>query len=112
MPAGGAKFYTVRSERKGGASKELYTRRRFDDLVALHENVKIKFRGCIIPPRPGKTILNSTLLRSHGDEFLMDRAAEMQAYLQQISCHKEIGDSEARPLLSSLFCLGWICLSD
>jgi hypothetical protein len=71
-------------------------RRRFNDLVALHETLKLTFRGSVIPFRPGKTIANSTVLRTHKDTFLKDRAYAIKCYLVKISSHPEIRVSAVR----------------
>lgn len=92
--SGGPNFYVVAAVDTGG--KRTSTRRRFNDLVALHEALKVSFRGCVIPFRPGKTFANSTVLRTHKDSFLKDRAYAIRCYLCKVVCHPEIKAAEVR----------------
>lgn len=71
-------------------------RRRFNDLVSLHEALKRTFRGCVLPFRPGKTGFNSTAVRVHRDAFLKDRAYATKCYLIKITHHPEIKSSPVR----------------
>lgn len=71
----------------------MVARRRFDDLVQLHEDLKKRFRGCVIPFRPGKTIANSSMLRTHSDNFLRARAYAIKCYLHKVVQHPEMKES-------------------
>lgn len=91
----GPNYYVVTAvcRASGGSS---HCRRRFADLVALHETLKRAYRGCIIPFRPGKTLSNSTALHAHGESFLRERAFAIKCYLAKIVRHPEIQDTEVR----------------
>lgn len=71
----------------------MVARRRFDDLVQLHEDLKKRFRGCVIPFRPGKTIANSSMLRTHSENFLRARAYAIKCYLHKVVQHPEMKES-------------------
>lgn len=94
VAAGGPNFYSISATTSQG--KHTAVRRRFNDLVALHENLKVTFRGCVIPFRPGKTAANSTNIRPHKDPFLRDRAYAIKCYLAKVAHHPEIKESTVR----------------
>lgn len=95
--AGGPNYYEITSVNRNGES--VVARRRFDDLVQLHEDFKIRFRGCVIPFRPGKTLANSSMLRTHSDNFLRARAYAIKCYLNKIAHHPEMKESTVMHLL-------------
>ena len=84
----GPNFYDVTSISAEG--QQVKARRRFDDLVQLHEDLKRRFRGCVIPFRPGKTKTNSTLIMNHGESFLKERAFGVKCYLNKIVQHPDM----------------------
>ena len=84
----GPNYYDVASVNAEGQS--VTARRRFDDLVQLHEDLKRRFRGCVIPFRPGKTKTNSTLIMNHGEGFLKERAFGVKCYLNKIVQHPDM----------------------
>lgn len=100
VAAGGPNFYTIAAVSQTGKHAE--ATRRFNDLVALHESLKVAYRGCVIPFRPGKTFANSTALRGHRGTFLRDRAYAIRCYLIKVTRHPDIKDSSVRPLPLSL----------
>lgn len=91
---GGPNYYEITCVDRKGAS--LVARRRFDDLVKLHEDLKKRFRGCVIPFRPGKTLANSSMLRTHSDNFLRARAYAIKCYLNKVVQHPELKESTVR----------------
>ena len=74
--------------------KPVATKRRFDDLVQLHEDLKRRFRGCVVPFRPGKTKTNSTVIMSHGEGFLKERAFAIKCYLNKVVQHPDMKSCE------------------
>ena len=95
VAAGGPNFYSISATTAAG--NHTAVRRRFNDLVALHETLKATFRGCVIPFRPGKTVANSTNIRQHREPFLRDRAYAIKCYLAKVAHHPEIKESTVRP---------------
>jgi hypothetical protein len=87
----GPNYYDVSSINAEG--KPVSAKRRFDDLVQLHEDLKSRFRGCVIPFRPGKTKTNSTVLMHHAESFLKERAFAVKCYLNKIVQHPEMKHS-------------------
>lgn len=102
VAAGGPNFYTITAVSQTGKHAE--AARRFNDLVALHENLKVSYRGCVIPFRPGKTFANSTALRNHKGSFLRDRAYAIRCYLIKVTRHPDIKDSPVCPPPPLCFC--------
>ena len=56
--------------------------------------VQAKFRGYFVPPRPEKNAVEGQRM---SDEFLKERRASLQKYLQKLAAHPVIGQSEVGP---------------
>ena len=65
--------------------KEVVVWRRFRDFVALDARLSALHRGYFIPPRPEKTVVSST-----GDNFIAERAIQLQHYLNRIASHSKL----------------------
>jgi len=79
-------------------------RRRFSHIVALEERMRGECAGAILPPRPDKhatrAIEEASTMQSA--EFAMQRAAEIQVYLNALVCHPLAGKSSSLKLFLAL----------
>lgn len=62
--------------------KDVVVWRRFRDFVGLADRLAVVHRGYFIPPRPEKTVVNST-----EDNFIQERALQLQQYLNKVAAH-------------------------
>mmetsp|Transcript_32311 Transcript_32311/g.49134 ORF Transcript_32311/g.49134 Transcript_32311/m.49134 type:complete len:732 (-) Transcript_32311:196-2391(-) len=79
-------------------------RRRFSHIVALEERMRCECAGAILSPRPDKhatrAIEEASTMQSA--EFAMQRAAEIQVYLNALVCHPHAGKSSSLKLFLAL----------
>ena len=73
---------TTRTTIPSYIQKEAIVWRRFRDFVGLADRLSVVHRGLFVPPRPEKTVVNST-----EDNFVQERATQLQQYLVKISTH-------------------------
>lgn len=76
---------TTRTNIASYIHKEVVVWRRFRDFVALDTRLNALHRGYFIPPRPEKTVVNST-----GDTFIQERTVQLQQYLNRIATHPKL----------------------
>lgn len=76
---------TTRTNIPSYIHKEVVVWRRFRDFVALDARLSALHRGYFIPPRPEKTVVNST-----GENFVQERAVQLQQYLNRIASHAHL----------------------
>ena len=76
---------TTRTNIASYIHKEVVVWRRFRDFVALDTRLNALHRGYFIPPRPEKTVVNST-----GDSFIQERTVQLQQYLNRIATHPKL----------------------
>ena len=76
---------TTRTNIPSYVHKEVVVWRRFRDFVALDERLSAIHRGYFIPPRPEKTVVSST-----GENFIQDRAVQLQHYLNRVASHSQL----------------------
>lgn len=71
-------------------------RRRFRHIVALEDRLRLSCLGCILPPRPEKhtTRALEEATTQQSAEFAMQRAKEMEAYLNSLAVHPVVGQSQ------------------
>jgi hypothetical protein len=55
--------------------------------------MQAKFRGYFVPPRPEKNAVEGQRM---SDNFVEERRASLQKYLQKLAAHPVIGPSEVR----------------
>lgn len=72
---------------------------------ALADLLKVTHRGYFIPPRPEKNPVEGQRAQQ---EFVEQRRAALQHYLEQLAAHPVISRSEVRLLVA---CMGllWLC---
>ncbi|CAL8464753.1 g4288 [Coccomyxa elongata] len=70
---------------------DVTVRRRFRDFVALADLLKATHRGYFIPPRPEKNPVEGQRAQQ---EFVEQRRAALQHYLEQLAAHPIISRSE------------------
>jgi len=76
---------TTRTDISSYIHKEVIVWRRFRDFVALDARLSAVHRGYFIPPRPEKTVVNST-----EDNFIQERAGQLQNYLNHLAAHPKL----------------------
>ncbi|KAJ0770453.1 putative sorting nexin Vps5-like, AH/BAR domain superfamily, PX domain superfamily [Helianthus annuus] len=67
-------------------------RRRFKEVVTLSERLAEAYRGFIIPPRPDKSVVEAQLM--HKQDFVEQRRNALEKYLQRLSHHPVIRQSD------------------
>jgi hypothetical protein len=81
-----------------------YTRRRFRHVVALEDRLRQMCPGSILPPRPEKhaarALEEASTLQSA--DFAMQRAKELEQYLNQLARHPVAGQSQVLRLFLGL----------
>jgi len=79
-------------------------RRRFRHIVALEDRLRQSCLGCILPPRPEKhaTRALEEATTQQSAEFAMQRAKEMEAYLNVLAVHPVAGQSQELRLFLGL----------
>lgn len=70
---------------------ESIVRRRFREFVALDQMLKGRFRGYFIPPRPEKNAVEGQRMK---EDFIEERRAALEKYLNRLAAHPDIGPSE------------------
>ncbi|EIE22906.1 hypothetical protein COCSUDRAFT_66447 [Coccomyxa subellipsoidea C-169] len=70
---------------------EVTVRRRFRDFVALADLLKVTHRGYFIPPRPEKNPVEGQRAQQ---DFVEQRRAALQHYLEQLAAHPALSRSE------------------
>ena len=70
---------------------EFCVRRRFRDVVALSERLSETCRGLFVPVRPDKSVV----LERQSEQFVEQRRAQLEKYLNQLAAHPAIRRSEA-----------------
>ena len=87
----------VRTDLPSYASKDVVTWRRFRDFVGLADRLAESHRGFFVPPRPEKTLVNST-----EEKFVNDRMTQLQSYLAKLCSHPTLRHaSELRLFLTA-----------
>lgn len=84
------KVVTV-SELSSYKNPEPVVRRRFREFVGLDQLLKARFRGYFIPPRPEKNAVEGQRMK---DDFIEERRAALEKYLNRLAAHPNIGPSE------------------
>ncbi|KAL3938872.1 MAG: hypothetical protein SGBAC_006295 [Bacillariaceae sp.] len=79
-------------------------RRRFRHIVALEDRLRQSCLGCILPPRPEKhaTRALEEATTQQSAEFAMQRANEMEQYLNALAVHPVVGQSQELRLFLGL----------
>ncbi|CAJ1955311.1 unnamed protein product [Cylindrotheca closterium] len=79
-------------------------RRRFRHIVALEDRLRQSCLGCILPPRPEKhaTRALEEATTQQSAEFAMQRANEMESYLNSLAVHPVAGQSQELRLFLGL----------
>jgi hypothetical protein len=79
-------------------------RRRFRHIVALEDRLRQSCPGCILPPRPEKhaTRALEEATTQQSAEFAMQRAKEMENYLNALAVHPVAGQAQELRLFLGL----------
>lgn len=79
-------------------------RRRFRHIVALEDRLRQSCLGCILPPRPEKhaTRALEEATAQQSADFAMQRAKEMESYLNALAVHPVAGQSQELRLFLGL----------
>eukprot|EP01018_Ginkgo_biloba_P028072 Gb_22447 [translate_table: standard] len=72
--------------------KEFSVRRRFRDVVTLADRLSESYRGCFIPPRPDKSIVESQVMQK--EDFIEQRRIAVEKYLGRLAAHPVIRKSK------------------
>ncbi|KAK1283389.1 Sorting nexin 2B [Acorus calamus] len=72
----------------GGSS----VRRRFRDVVALADRLAGSYRGCFVPARPDKGVVEGQVMQRQ--EFVEQRRSALERYLRRLAAHPAVGRSE------------------
>ena len=76
---------------------------------ALADLLKVTHRGYFIPPRPEKNPVEGQRAQQ---DFVEQRRAALQHYLEQLAAHPALSRSEVRQLQAKSLLQGWVCLAD
>ncbi|KAL3917551.1 MAG: hypothetical protein SGILL_004660, partial [Bacillariaceae sp.] len=81
-----------------------HVRRRFRHVVALEDRLRIACPGSILPPRPDKHVSRALEEAStqQSAEFAVQRAKELEQYLNQLARHPAAGQSQVLRLFLGL----------
>ncbi|KAF5795042.1 putative Phox domain, sorting nexin Vps5-like, AH/BAR domain superfamily, PX domain superfamily [Helianthus annuus] len=71
---------------------EFSVRRRFKDVVMLSDRLLKAYRGCFIPTRPDKGVVESQVMQKH--EFIEQRRVALEKYFKKLAAHPVIRHSE------------------
>ncbi|KAI7749874.1 hypothetical protein M8C21_019759 [Ambrosia artemisiifolia] len=71
---------------------EFSVRRRFKDVVRLSDRLLEGYRGCFIPTRPDKGVVERQVMQKH--EFVENRRVALEKYFKKLAAHPVIRDSE------------------
>jgi len=95
--------YQITSQLAGNQGTWL-VRRRFRHVVALEDRLRQACPGSIIPPRPEKHATRALEEAStqQSAEFAVQRAKELEQYLNHVACHPVAGHSQALRLFLGL----------
>mmetsp|Transcript_49129 Transcript_49129/g.54923 ORF Transcript_49129/g.54923 Transcript_49129/m.54923 type:complete len:703 (-) Transcript_49129:315-2423(-) len=95
--------YQITSHLAGNQGTWL-VRRRFRHVVALEDRLRQSCPGCIIPPRPDKHASRALEEAStqQSAEFAVQRAKELELYLNQVAKHPVAGQSQVMRLFLGL----------
>nr|GMD02131.1 sorting nexin 2B-like [Ipomoea batatas] len=83
---------TTRTNLPHFSGTEFSIRRRFRDVVTLSDRLSEAYRGFFIPVRPDKSVVESQVMQKH--EFVEQRRAALEKYLQRLAAHPVIRTSE------------------
>ncbi|KAK1271736.1 Sorting nexin 2B [Acorus gramineus] len=72
----------------GGSS----VRRRFRDVVALADRLAGSYRGCFVPARPDKGVVEGQVMQRQ--DFVEQRRSALERYLRRLAAHPAVGRSE------------------
>ncbi|PKA66887.1 Sorting nexin 2B [Apostasia shenzhenica] len=92
VPGGGSHVTYLINTRTRSAAAAYSVRRRFRDFVVLADRLAESYRGFFIPIRPDKNVVESQVMQKH--EFVEQRRADLEKYLQHLAAHPAIGRSE------------------
>ena len=67
-------------------------KRRFKDFVALANKLRTNYKGYVVPPRPEKSVVEGQVMQSK--DFIDERRASLEKYLQKLVQHPVIGTSK------------------
>jgi len=95
--------YQITSHLAGNQGTWL-VRRRFRHIVALEDRLRQTCPGCIIPPRPDKHASRALEEAStqQSAEFAVQRAKELERYINQVAKHPVAGQSQVLRLFLGL----------
>jgi hypothetical protein len=95
--------YQIMSQLAGNQGTWL-VRRRFRHVVALEERLRLACPGSILPPRPDKHAIRAIeeATTQQSAEFAVQRAKELEQYLNQLAKHPAAGQCQALRLFLGL----------
>ncbi|GAB2274280.1 hypothetical protein Dimus_009046 [Dionaea muscipula] len=76
---------TTKTNMWGIGGSEFSVRRRFRDVVKLAVQLAESFRGCFVPSRPDKSLVESQVM--HKQDFVENRRAALEKYLMKLAAH-------------------------
>ena len=87
-------MYTVntKTSRPEFSQQSMSVKRRFKDFVALADRLRTNYKGYVVPPRPEKSMVEGQVMQSK--DFIDDRRASLEKYLQRLVVHPVIGRSK------------------
>ena len=87
-------MYTVNTKttRSEFSQQSMSVKRRFKDFVSLADRLRTNYKGYVVPPRPEKSMVEGQVMQSK--DFIDDRRASLEKYLQRLVLHPVIGKSK------------------
>ncbi|KAK8946967.1 Sorting nexin 2B [Platanthera zijinensis] len=90
---GGSVYFTYHITTRVRVTATAFSvRRRFRDFVTLADRLAESYRGCFIPLRPDKSVVESQVMQKQ--EFVEHRREALEKYLQRLAAHPVVGRSE------------------
>ncbi|KAK8961260.1 Sorting nexin 2B [Platanthera guangdongensis] len=90
---GGSVYFTYHITTRVRVTAAAFSvRHRFRDFVTLADRLAESYRGCFIPLRPDKSVVESQVMQKQ--EFVEHRREALEKYLQRLAAHPVVGRSE------------------
>ncbi|KAJ2772660.1 intercellular trafficking and secretion [Coemansia nantahalensis] len=85
---------TTRTARKTREIRRYALRRRFQDFVWLHEQLRKQFAACVVPPLPGKHRMEYLTGDRFSEDFVGKRKHGLERFVRRVLLHPTLRTSQ------------------
>ncbi|KAJ2709302.1 intercellular trafficking and secretion [Coemansia spiralis] len=85
---------TIRTGRKTREMRRYALRRRFQDFVWLHEQLRKQFAACVVPPLPGKHRMEYLTGDRFSEDFVSKRKHGLERFVRRVLLHPALRTSQ------------------